>query len=137
MYLLPMRRTFDRYGSGAFGAGRVDKKHQGQDYLAYPSQPMASLFDCKVERIGQTYSDTKEYRLVVLRYDRQTVLKCMYVDPIVKPGDVLSVGDKIGYVQNISKRYPGMMNHYHFEVIIEGVYVDPHIWLTEYLKRLK
>ncbi len=129
MYLSPLPRTFDPFGSGAFGAGRGDRTHKGQDYLASPLQPLISAFSLTVERIGQCYADTPEYKLIVLRYDSQTVLKCLYIDPIVKVGDELNIGDKIGHVQNISKRYPGMMNHFHLEVIIEGDHVDPAGWL--------
>ena len=74
------------------------------------------------------YADS-DYKLLQLRIDAQTVAKIMYIEPCVRSGDTIKRGDKVGIVQDVRERYPGITNHYHFEIIIEGEHVNPQDWL--------
>lgn len=81
--------------------------------------------------------DKSEYKSIHIKHDAQTLLKYMYLNPVVKPGDVIKRGDRVGYVQDLTKIYPetedreAITNHVHFEVVVEGVHVNPINWLDQ------
>lgn len=125
------RRDVDCFGSGEFGASREGRPHRGVDYAALPGSIILSPFDCTVNRIGYPYADKsrREYKLIELIIDAQTRCKIMYIDALVKPGDKIRTGDKLGIVQDLDKIYKGITPHFHLEIIVEGVHVDPEAWL--------
>lgn len=138
--IIPSIRS-DSYGSGEYLAKRGTRAHEGIDFHCY--QPGLSWFSDVVgvvDRLGFPYSrhsSKAEYRLIEIKIDALTKVKYMYIDPVVKPGDFIKRGQLLGKVQNLSKRYPAddkhptpMSDHVHFEVIIEGVHVDPLSWLN-------
>lgn len=132
--IIPPLRDIDKWGSGHYLASRGDRIHKGIDIACYPSSVLLADFDAQVIRIGYPYSrhGKKGYlRLVELAVDAQTRVKYMYIYPSVSPGQYVRKGDELGIVQDLSIIYPGMTNHYHMEVWVEGCHVNPTIWLEQ------
>lgn len=141
MIIPPIR--IDSWGSGEYLAPRskevngerISYQHEGVDFAAYPKSILKSPVKGIIERIGYPYDprgDRNEYRLIVIRVDDQTKIKIMYLYPTVIPREQVLPGTQLGVVQDISKHYEGMINHYHFEVIVEGQHVNPIQWLENY-----
>jgi murein DD-endopeptidase MepM/ murein hydrolase activator NlpD len=132
--IIPPLRGKDEWGSGHYLASRGDRIHKGIDIACYPSSTLLADFDAQVIRVGYPYSKhgKKGYlRLVELAVDAQTRVKYMYIYPSVSPGQFVNKGDELGIVQDLSIIYPGMTNHYHMEVWVEGCHVNPEIWLEQ------
>ncbi len=101
---------------------------------AAPGTDVSSPFDGKI-RIDDAYSDPqkKEYKIVTV-VTGQTEYRYFYVSPtdgkgtpLVKSGDNVTAGQKIGTVQNIAKsdRNGKMHNHIHFAIRENKSYIDP------------
>lgn len=130
--IIPPLRSTDNWGSGQYLASRGERYHKGEDVACYPDSILLSDFDAQVIRVGHPYSKygKKGYlRLIELAVDAQTKVKIMYIYPSVQPGQFVKKGDELGIVQDLTIIYPGMTNHYHWEVWVEGCHVNPSIWL--------
>jgi len=133
--IIPPARTVDKWGRGDYLAPRerngVKDQHKGVDFAVYPDSVILAPCDCVIERIGLPYSDKKRsnYKLMVLRVDQQTVIKIMYIWPIVSARSFIKKWKPIGLSQDLTLIYDGITNHYHLEVIIEGQHVNPKLWL--------
>jgi len=117
-------REQDSWGSGAFGASRGDRKHNGVDLLCDAHTSIQSSISGKVTKVGYPYADDLSYRYVQVSkggYD----YRIFYVSPSVNEGDVVDVGDLIGMSQDLEKRYEGIPNHVHFEIKHGDEYIDP------------
>ena len=127
-------REIDDFGSGRFGASRGNRLHKGIDYLATFGERVGSPCNGVVRRIGRCYGDTPEYKLVEID-TAGAIVRVLYVNPQVRPRDVVKIGDTIGYAQDISKRYGrGMDNHVHLEVrLTNGVLVGKGRAPSEYI----
>jgi len=133
--LIPPHRTTDKHGSGSYGAARGDRSHRGIDYAAYPGSTLLSPVSGLVNRIGYPYSrlgPKGDYQLIEIQVDDQTMAKFFYLDPLVQPGRKVMRGQPLGIVQDLGKVYPGITNHFHLEIWIEGQHVNPQIWLDNY-----
>ena len=141
--IIPPIRGRDNWGDGSYGASRRKKghtyTHKGIDYACYPDSIILSPVNAIVSRVGRPSLDKKKahLKLIELIVDRQTKIKIMYIDPIVNAGDNVEIGGYLGISQDLTKIYNKITNHYHLEVIIEGVHVNPKIWLDEYVRRNK
>ena len=115
-------RGRDGGGDGAFGASRGSRLHAGRDYLCNPEGNVSSPVEGHVGRIGTCYADDPTYKLVEIQHPL-AVIRVLYVDPCVSPGDEVYPGKTIGYAQDIAARYGGgMRNHVHLDVrMIHGV----------------
>jgi len=127
--LIPVQpRRCDSYGCGHYGASRDGgrRKHAGQDYIAaYPGQPVFAPAGGTVSA-GPAYGDGRYPELTLVRISSgATVVKLMYVAPTVSTGQYVNAGEQIGTVQSLQKRYPGIPNHVHMEVVLAGLHVDP------------
>lgn len=123
-------RGRDNYGSGAYGASRGDRTHQGIDFVAAPGMIALSTCDGIVSKLGYPYANHLEYRYVQITTSNNKDHRYFYVEPTVKVGESIKKGDPIGIVQDLSIIYPnGMTNHVHFEVKEKGVYLDPRDYL--------
>ncbi len=114
-------------GNGWYGANRSGgKKHKGLDIVADPGQAIYSPIKGKVVRVGQVYSFTRAFKLLVIENDIYQV-KIMYLNPIgLEKGSWIQVGDLIGWNQDIANYWGGkMINHIHFEVRKYGLLTDP------------
>jgi murein DD-endopeptidase MepM/ murein hydrolase activator NlpD len=151
---LPVIRTFvrnqDRWGSGEFQAPRGKRKHKGIDIACPPGAEVLAVAGGQVTRIGFPYDqepplngfqdedDRRRFHLkAALRYIEVTAPggrrpRYFYVDPAVKVGDKIAEGRVLGIAQNLQPIYPGIIDHYHFEVLTpSGAVVNPYAFLEE------
>lgn len=112
-------RTCDDYGCGDFGARRDggERRHEGVDYDASAGQAVNAPISGFVSKIGEAYADDGRYRFVeitnpALRY----TARVFYVDPEVKEGEAVRLGQRIGDAHSLEPRYPGITNHVHLEL---------------------
>jgi peptidoglycan LD-endopeptidase LytH len=113
-------RGEDSYGSGAFGSLRDGgkRRHQGVDYVAAPGHAVTAPIAGKVIRIGYAYNkDSRLQFIEIANIETGYSAKVLYVTPDVAVGATLAAGEKIGTVQDLSRKYPaGITNHVHVEV---------------------
>lgn len=113
-------------GNGWYGAKRGSRKHKGLDIKASAGESIYSPISGKIVRVGQVYTFTKRFKLIVIANDTYEV-KIMYIDPVeFEKGMYVDYGTYIGKNQNISSYWGGkMINHIHFEVRKHGLLTDP------------
>ena len=117
-------RGTDDHGSGHFGASRGGRSHNGFDLLCDAGVPVCSPVAGTVTKVGYPYGDDLSFRYVQVSagaYDFRT----FYLEPAVSVGDKVDQGTVIGYGQDLGARYPGIVNHVHYEIKKAGQYVDP------------
>ena len=107
-------RGNDAHGSGAFGASRNDKVHQGLDVVVRPGQTIKSPITGKVVRHSFPYPD-RSFTGYHLSNDKYLV-KLWYLAPTLQEGQTITAGQTVGFAQNIALRYPGITPHVHMEV---------------------
>lgn len=137
-YLLtihPPERATDAQGSGAYGAPRGARTHNGIDLACYPGSAICAIRPGSVTKIGYPYQpndpDKSHFRYVQITDPAGYRLRYFYVTPCVNINDVIHVGQIIGYTQRLSDVYPGITDHVHFEVMRNpGEYLDPRNFLT-------
>ena len=134
--IIPPLRTTDQQGSGAYGAPRSGgRKHRGVDIACHRGSVVLSVKAGKVTKIGYPYSPedkTKGHlRYVELTDVAGYRLRYFYVHPVVTLGDVILTDEKIGTTQGLTDIYPGITDHFHFEVIFNGEYLDPLLYLQK------
>jgi murein DD-endopeptidase MepM/ murein hydrolase activator NlpD len=130
MKIIPPIRGFDKWGSGEYGAKRGNRIHKGVDVSAYAGSVVLSDINGTIKRIGYPYDPTGpkgDFRLLEI-IAGETLLKYFYVRPLLPVGCEVEKGDAIGVVQDLTEIYPGITNHYHFEVLKDGENVDPISW---------
>jgi len=117
-------RGQDRWGAGHYGAPRSGRRHQGIDIVVHRNEAVTAYDDGKITKIGYPYNpdDAKKGHL---RYLEVTVSngdrhRYFYVDAFFTVGDLVERGDIIGYAQGLSDVYPGITQHYHWEVMKPG-----------------
>lgn len=131
-------RGQDAHGSGEFGAPRGDHTHEGVDIACYAGSVVYAVSAGKVTKIGKPYYDEGNKRgRNHLRYVQVTDadgVNCryFYVAPGVQVGDQVRAGEPIGKTQGLAKIYPGITDHFHFEVKTSaGAVLNPHAYLDE------
>ncbi|QID16273.1 methyltransferase [Nitrogeniibacter mangrovi] len=122
-------RGSDAWGAGHFGAPRGARSHRGVDLVAVPGQPVCSPIDAELVRRADPYDDDAVLTGVLLRgvgghAGLEVKLFYMDVDPALL-GTTVQAGQRIGAVQCLQHRYPGITNHVHLEVVRAGAPVDP------------
>ena len=113
----PIRGT-DSSGSGAFGALRGGRLHRGIDICCEPGETVRSPVSGVVGRLILCY-EGDIYTGASIDCDWCEV-RLLYVNPTVRPGDSVVKFDAIGEAQDITKRYPNITNHIHFEVRLKS-----------------
>lgn len=124
----PFRGT-DSHGSGAFGASRGSRKHNGIDFSAQPNSRVHSVCAGEVTKLGYPYSDDLGYRYIQITDTDGYDVRYFYVRPLVVDGDHVGFDEAIGFVQDLDQRYKGITPHIHFEVKKDGEFVDPEKYL--------
>jgi murein DD-endopeptidase MepM/ murein hydrolase activator NlpD len=138
-------RGNDKYGSGAYDAPRGSHNHRGADPACYPGSGVNSVSDGVVTKIGFPYSqDDPDLRLSTkekekflnkkaLRYVQITYggldFRYMYIIPSVKVGDKIQKGVPIGTSISLQHIYPGITEHFHFEIKENGKHINPGNYL--------
>jgi murein DD-endopeptidase MepM/ murein hydrolase activator NlpD len=130
-------REHDAFGAGEFGASRDGgvRRHEGVDYIARAGQAVAAPISGYVTKIGYAYEDAPELRFVeitnpALKY----VARVFYVDPAVKVGQPVALGDPIGAVETLQHRYRGITDHVHLEIAAKGRRIDAETVIVAQLK---
>jgi murein DD-endopeptidase MepM/ murein hydrolase activator NlpD len=126
--ILPHRGT-DSAGSGAFGAPRGGRTHNGVDYSAPVGAMIFAPASGEITKLGICYSDDHSYRYVEITSADGYRHRVFYVTPVMQQGNFVDARSTvIGHAQNICARYPdqGMTNHVHYEIKDpRGEFVDP------------
>lgn len=127
-------REQDAFGSGAFGASRDGGKrtHSGIDIAAPAGKAAVSPADGIISRLGYPYASDTSFRYVEITTEGGLLVRVFYVWPAVKRGASVIAGEtRIGIVQNLAPRYPGITNHVHLEIKnAAGAFVDPTPFLN-------
>lgn len=109
----------DSAGAGNYGARRGSRTHLGIDLIAAPEMILLSPVNGIIVRFGYPYADSP-LRLIEVRDVCNNLHRFFYVAPKedYPVGTEVVVGDPIGIVQDVTKRYPGsdMKNHVHYEI---------------------
>lgn len=120
-------RGVDNYGSGAWGAGRGNRKHLGVDYICVPSQQIYAPIAGKIVREARPYaSDDYSGCLIEGEHMHVKIFYMTVADNLI--GRFVEQGQAIGFAQDITLKYPGITPHVHLQV--ESI--DPAIF-TEML----
>jgi murein DD-endopeptidase MepM/ murein hydrolase activator NlpD len=125
-------RGRDAQGSGEYGASRGNRTHRGID-VAYQA---SAISPGQVTKIGYPYNPADprkgRFRYVEITDELGYRVRYFYLDPTVKVNDWVKVGDPIGYPQDLTKIYPGVTPHIHFEIIdSRGDWIDPNLYLQD------
>lgn len=120
-------RISDKYGMGHFKASRGEKEHNGIDLLAEPASVLLSNVAGKVTKWGYPYGHPhkKWLRYVEVQDESELRHRFFYLLPVAEMGSFVEPGDPIGIVQDLEIVYPGIKTHCHYEIILNGSYLDP------------
>lgn len=123
-------RGVDDFGSGAYGASRGSRTHNGIDYCAQPSSIVHALTGGEVTKLGYPYADNINFRYVQITDHEGFNWRYFYVKPSVEVGDKVNADDSIGFVQDLNTRYKGITPHVHLEVKTDsGTFVNPKVMI--------
>lgn len=105
------------HSGGHFGASRIRAsgkvyKHKGTDLVASPWSVVFCPGTFKVKRVGIAYGGDLRYHSLVL-INGLWIIKLLYVWPFYQAGELLVRGQAIGVVEDLTKRYPKVINHLH------------------------
>ena len=129
----PVRRE-DKHGKGYYLAPRTYGKHRGIDFNCVKGSKIATPNSGEVTKIGYPYDprdkDKSHLRYVQITERGKYRCRYFYVSPLLSLGTTVNPGDIIGITQGLLKVYPGINDHFHYEVI-EGTdnYLDPQKYL--------
>lgn len=118
VYPLKIRR--DEQGDGGFGTSRKPpyNVHYGIDLVVSLGQPVFAPFPGTIKLITKALKDKDGFTGVKIETSNGLLVDVLYITPAVKEGQVVKVGQLIGYAQDITKAYgkiPEMRNHIHVE----------------------
>ena len=128
-------RGCDDFGCGAFGSDRDagGRRHEGVDFDASAGQTIDAPISGFVSKIGVAYPGDQRYHFVqitnpALHYQARV----FYVDPSVREGQAIHIGQPIGRDHSLQPRYHGITNHVHLEIErIGGRKLDPTRFIAE------
>ena len=130
MRVVPGDRGTDKYGSGAFKASRGKRTHNGIDKRVEPDTKIYHVSGGIVTKLGYAYSDDLSFRYVQIT-SGNIDYRYFYIHPCVKTGQTVTAENCIGTSQKLGDRYPGITEHVHFEVKLDGAIVNPGPYLGE------
>ena len=123
---IPVLRLPDKFGAGYFNAPRGARTHNGIDLAVYVGSKVLAPITGKVTKVGYPYGDDLSYRYVEITDSVSRKWRFFYVEPAVKVDDIIEVGNIIGTVQDLDKRYPGITPHIHLEIkSASGNFINP------------
>lgn len=135
--VIPLSRGRDNHGAGYFGASRANgtREHNGHDFISNddgvqlePGDPVLALMDGEVTKLGYPYAHDLSMRYVQVTDPRGYALRYFYVLPEVEQGAYVTAGSVLGRLQRL--KYEGIKQHFHFEVVDGGRYIDPIKFLS-------
>jgi murein DD-endopeptidase MepM/ murein hydrolase activator NlpD len=114
-------REHDAYGSGEFGARRDggSRRHEGVDFIAEAGQTVVAPISGYVTKIGYAYAGDGDLKFVEISNPALKLeARAFYIAPDVQVGQTVRVGQPIGEVYSLQRKYPGgMTDHVHLELI--------------------
>lgn len=123
-------RLSDGYGSRPQPCEGCSTNHRGQDFDAGTGAPIQAIADgvvTKVEHLSGGLGTYVQIRHQIEGDTIDSVYGHMIADsPMVSVGDAVHVGQQIGLVGNTGASTGA---HLHFEIHVNGDYVDPFIWM--------
>ncbi len=128
-------RGCDNLGCGHFGASRDSgtRIHKGLDIACTPFNDVYSPVTGTVYGFIDPYGDGQYNGISILsNIDGLTYIwKIMYCKPLIglSINHTINKGQLIGACQDISKRYAGITPHLHIELLKNGDYVDPDVFI--------
>lgn len=110
-------RTEDAHGKGHFHAPRDNgkRKHSGTDIVANPNEPIYSPISGLITRHPFPYGTDLRFKGIEIK-NKDFVVKIFYLNPTIIQGTSVKAGQIIGYAQDLTKKYKGIINHVHLEV---------------------
>jgi murein DD-endopeptidase MepM/ murein hydrolase activator NlpD len=124
-------RVSDDFGYGHFGAARGARTHKGVDYVGVENTIVRSPVTGTITKYGWAYSlehNQRYIQITKLGTDEKHRLFYTKMDTNLNLGDEIIEGTRIGVLGNISKmhdtRDKKMLNHLHYEIVIDGVHKD-------------
>lgn len=114
-------RGQDKHGAGHYGASRGKRKHNGIDILCHKNESIIAFEGGKITKIWFPY-DLNDPKKGHLRYTEITINngdkhRYFYTDSLYLVGSVVERGDTIAWAQGLKEIYPGITEHYHFEIM--------------------
>lgn len=140
--------TDNRIGIDNETGERYKKGHKGIDIEATPGSEAFAIHDGVITRIvgnsiaskGSGYGNIIEYttmidgRRVMFRYAHLQYGSPIAINPYTgnpyKVGDIVEMGDVIGYTGATGNAWNVPNKHLHLEVHVDGVPVDPRDWIN-------
>lgn len=119
---VPLVLRNDIQGLGHFGARRKNRKHNGIDFLAQPNTAVFAPIAGTVRPVI-VYASDPRWKGISIKNSTMEV-KLFYMEPLAGLRTVTQ-GMRIGTMQNMAVPHPGMKNHLHVEVYLNGKLVDP------------
>jgi murein DD-endopeptidase MepM/ murein hydrolase activator NlpD len=119
----PLILRNDNQGLGHFGAPRGGRKHQGIDFLADPGSAIMAPISGILRPLTVYATDTR-WKGVSIKNNTIEV-KIFYMHPLIVSNTHVYTGTRIGTAQDRASISPGMKNHIHIEVYLNGKLVDP------------
>lgn len=119
------------------GAGEIHYEHKGLDLVSAPLDPVFGPFDegLVVRSWGLAYPTDVRYHTMHIRrvFDSRAVYyRAFYLTPASQSRYwKCRAGEVIGHAEDLTLRYPGITNHIHIELRIDGVLVDPAPYLMK------
>lgn len=118
----------DRQGLGHYGAPRGNRRHSGLDFEAKPGQAVLAPISGKIRRI-QVYASDPRWRGLAIKNGNLEV-KLFYMQPLANLPVSVERGQVVGNMQDRAATSPGMINHLHVEVWVDGKHVNPASFFT-------
>lgn len=105
------------------------ESHRGVDLTSEVSSDVVSVLDGVVKSCSYSYEDG--YCITIEHSDGLSSVYCSLKDcNSIKEGDEVKRGQKIGEASTSASNEAGDGNHLHFQVRLNGQYVDPSNYLT-------
>ncbi len=132
-------RGVDAHGCGAFLANRstgkdTKRKHNGLDIIGNEGEIVLSPISGYVSRIVPPYHNDTRYNGLEIQGTgvwRDYQVKMFYVSVFFNKH--FDVGEPLGFLQNLDKKYPSIINHLHIEVRKNGKLIDPNLVFEDYI----
>ena len=117
---IPLSSTFGMRKHPILG---VDKMHTGVDFPAKNGTPVLATATGRVGKLVNDSDDSSYGKHIKLEHDEEYVTLYAHLSGIVvKLGQIVEEGDTIGFVGNTGR---STNPHLHYEVIRDGVHLDP------------
>jgi len=122
-------RKNDKWGQGHFGAPRGSRKHNGIDITTQLGTPILSPIEGKVIRVAYPYASDMSFTGLLIKgtgAHQGLEVKIFYMKPTSNiVNKAVKPGQQIGTSQSLLNKYPGITNHIHIEIKLNGIKQNP------------